>query len=269
MWAYNKQALTSLQNKYHKEAINLWSKALKIDPNHMWCLLNLCSSLIELNQKNLDNNNLPLADEYSLQALNTYPNNNHVKVVRAQVTLAVGIANSDRNKFIEAIKIFEEVKASHHSETWYYSDFGIALAELAKLDRDQDTFHRSFSIYETCIKNDIADIQTYENYISSIFDYSHIEYDEKLLNKSFELIKNVLMHKPNDTYNLACYYSIKNEVVQCKNYLLHAEQHNTLPDFQHLSQDKDLDHVRNEPWFIELLNRLEAKDEKENFDKVS
>lgn len=264
MWAYNKQALIFLKNKYHTEAINLWNKALNIDPNHMWCLLNLCSSLIELNQENIDNSNhLLLADKYSLQALNTYPNNNHVKVVRAQVTLSIGIANSDRNKFIEAIKIFEEVKASQHSETWYYSDFGIALSELAKLDRDQDTFHRSFSVYDECIKNEIDNIQTYENYISSIFDYLHIEYDEELLNKSFELIKTVLIHKPNDTYNLACYYAIKNEVVQCTNYLLHAEQHNTLPDLQHLSQDQDLDSIRNEPWFIELLDRLKAKEEAE------
>jgi len=54
-------------------------------------------------------------------------------------------------------------------------------------------------------------------------------------------------------------YSISKNTELAKSSLLHAEQHKTLPDFQHLSQDKDLDNVRKEPWFIDLLNRLKEE----------
>ena len=66
----------------------------------------------------------------------------------------------------------------------------------------------------------------------------------------------------NDTYNISCYYAITNNCELAKTNLLHAEQHSTLPEnsFKHLSEDEDLDNVRNEPWFIELLERLKTKE---------
>jgi len=68
--------------------------------------------------------------------------------------------------------------------------------------------------------------------------------------------------KSNETYNLACYYSLKNQQENAKIHLLHTEQHNTLPlnPYKHLNEDKDLDNIRNEPWFIELLERLKEKE---------
>ncbi|WP_374664840.1 hypothetical protein [Acinetobacter sp.] len=47
----------------------------------------------------------------------------------------------------------------------------------------------------------------------------------------------------------------------CKKYLLQTEKYSKLPKAQILISDEDLDNVRNEPWFIELLERLKAKEE--------
>ena len=84
-----------------------------------------------------------------------------------------------------------------------------------------------------------------------------------LLCHAFEQLKKAVKIRPNRTYNLACYYSIINELDLSKENLLHAEQHDTLPNipFKHLLEDKDLDNVRNEQWFIELLERLKTKEE--------
>ena len=88
-----------------------------------------------------------------------------------------------------------------------------------------------------------------------------IKQDQTLFAKALELFEKALQLEPYETYNLACYYAVLGKADLCQKYLLHAENHNTLPlrHYQHLTEDQDLDTVRHEEWFIELLKRLEDK----------
>ena len=105
------------------------------------------------------------------------------------------------------------------------------------------------------------------NYANNLSRFAKIKQDPTLFEKAFEQYEKALKLQPNMTYNFACYYSITKNFELCKENLLHADLHNTLPNWQHLSEDQDLEVVRNEPWFIELLQRLKSKDE--NLDNVS
>ncbi len=64
-------------------------------------------------------------------------------------------------------------------------------------------------------------------------------------------------------YNLACLYALYNDPINSKELLLKAEKLNALPSksYQHLHKDTDLDNVRNEQWFMELIERLKEKEE--------
>ena len=117
--------------------------------------------------------------------------------------------------------------------------------------------------YKKCLVIDNDDLKALINLSNVLLDYSHLKQDTDLIEQAFEYIQKALKLSPNETYNIACYYSIKNNSKLCKDNLLHAEQHSTLPHnpFNHLSEDKDLDKVRNEQWFIELLERLKTKEE--------
>ncbi|MGH1401633.1 MAG: TPR end-of-group domain-containing protein, partial [Acinetobacter tandoii] len=92
-----------------------------------------------------------------------------------------------------------------------------------------------------------------------------IKQDESLFEKAFVQYESALKIQPNETYNLACYYALIRDSEKSKINLLHAEKHDTLPknSLKYLKEDTDLDNVRNEPWFTELLERLKAKEEAE------
>ena len=96
-------------------------------------------------------------------------------------------------------------------------------------------------------------------------DLAKIKQDESLFEKAFVQHESALKIQPNKTYNLACYYALIRDSEKSKFNLLHAEKHDTLPknSLKYLKEDTDLDNVRNEPWFTELLERLKAKEEAE------
>ena len=98
--------------------------------------------------------------------------------------------------------------------------------------------------------------------------HAQLKQDNDLFDQAFEIMQEGLKLNSKHTYNLACYYSLTDQSDQCRVNLLHALQCDTLPQdpYRHLSEDKDLDNVRDEQWFIELLERLKAK---EVVDKVA
>jgi len=104
-------------------------------------------------------------------------------------------------------------------------------------------------------------VDTLNTYGSALVNLAQLKNNESLFNKAFEQFQMALKIQPNDTYNLACYYAIRNQLDLVKVNLLHSEKHNTLPTVEHLSEDKDLDNVHNKQWYIELLKRLKAKEQ--------
>jgi Tfp pilus assembly protein PilF len=61
------------------------------------------------------------------------------------------------------------------------------------------------------------------------------------------------------TYNLACLAAIRGNELQCRGYLENAEKQMTLPDFEHLVADSDLETIRDKSWFQELLARQKSR----------
>ncbi|MGZ5456893.1 MAG: TPR end-of-group domain-containing protein [Thermoanaerobaculia bacterium] len=55
------------------------------------------------------------------------------------------------------------------------------------------------------------------------------------------------------SYNLACIHGIRGEAEDCRTWLLHAREHGHLPPREHLLADPDLETVRDEAWFRELV----------------
>lgn len=81
--------------------------------------------------------------------------------------------------------------------------------------------------------------------------------DPELPNKCREAIErlHLLEAKAPGThaYDLACMFSMLNEKDHCQHWLSVCIEKGTLSDREHLENDSDLDNVRNEPWFEEIL----------------
>lgn len=142
--------------------------------------------------------------------------------------------------------------------------FAVSLSKLASLKQDESLFEKALEQFEKALKIQPDHANILGNYGAALLDLAQIKQDESLFEKAFLQYERSLNFNPNKTYNLACYYSLANALELCKANLLHAEQHNTLPhnSYTHLNKDKDLENIRNEPWFIELLERLKPKDKK-------
>ena len=170
----------------------------------------------------------------------------------------------DSNKYDEAFDLYKNAEKINPKHTGCLFNHALLLQIYAKSQNDRENLVKeSINQYKKCLVIDNDDLKALINLSNVLLDYSHLKQDTDLIEQAFEYIQKALKLSPNETYNIACYYSIKNNSKLCKDNLLHAEQHSTLPHnpFNHLSEDKDLDKVRNELWFIEALECLKTKEE--------
>ena len=171
----------------------------------------------------------------------------------------------DESLFEKAFVQYESALIIQPDHADHLGNYGSALSDLAKIKQDESLFEKAFVQYESAliIQPDHAD--HLGNYGSALSDLAKIKQDESLFEKAFVQHESALKIQPNKTYNLACYYALIRDSEKSKFNLLHAEKHDTLPknSLKYLKEDTDLDNVRNEPWFTELLERLKAKEEAE------
>lgn len=161
----------------------------------------------------------------------------------------------------KAFEQYEKALAIEPDHANHLGNYGNALSDLALIKQDQTLFEKAFEQYEKALAIEPDHANNLRNYGNGLLDLAQIKQDQTLFDKAFEFFEKALQLEPNKTYNLACYYAVLGKADLCQNYLLHAENHNTLPlhPYQYLTEDRDLDAVRHEEWFIELLSRLEEK----------
>jgi len=222
MWAYDQQARYLKNQKKFEESHKIYDQALAISTRHYGCLHN-----------------------YALTLAN-YAN-----------------IKSDQILFEKAFHLNEQAFKLQPNNVDNISNYALALSNLARINQDEILFEKAFEQYEKYLTIQPDNTNNLSNYGTTLLELAKLKNDEGLFNKAFEQYQYALKILPNDTYNLGCFYSIKNNLVLSKENFLHAEMYDYLPSnpFTHLSEDKDLDNVRNEPWFTELLERLKAKEQ--------
>ncbi|TCB80580.1 SIR2 family protein [Acinetobacter sp. ANC 4173] len=262
MWAYNKQAVIFLENQNFNECFRIYEQALSISDSHLGCNLNFSAAKLNLAINNPQESHFSDAIQYAESVLLKFPNNLNALITHANAILGLARFTKDDKLLSKVISMYEEIYQNDNNHTYYLENFALALSDLGSIKEDKKLIKTSFIYYEQYLAHQKNDIQVLENYISALFNYYHLEPNEELLNRSIELIQTVLTSKPKDTYNLACYYSLKNNQELCKENLLNAEKHNTLPSnpHKHLSDDQDLNNIRQEQWFSNLLERLKEKE---------
>lgn len=222
MWAYDQQARYLKNQKKFEESHKIYDQALAISTRHYGCLHN-----------------------YALTLAN-YAN-----------------IKSDQMLFEKAFHLNEQAFKLQPNNVDNISNYALALSNLARIKQDEILFEKAFEQYEKYLTIQPDNTNNLSNYGTTLLELAKLKNDEGLFHKAFEQYQYALKILPNDTYNLGCFYSIKNNLELSKENLLHAEMYDYLPSnpFTHLNEDKDLDNVRNEPWFTELLERLKTKEQ--------
>lgn len=138
-----------------------------------------------------------------------------------------------------------------------FNNWGIALCSLAKLKNDENLFQKSFEKYKQSIKIKPNTHMTLDNWGNALINTFQLTQNRSFLYQAKEILEQAEQLNPDNVYNFACLFSVLNEVDKCKEKLLRCRNANTLPDKDHLQNDIDLDNVRNQPWFEELLASID------------
>jgi tetratricopeptide (TPR) repeat protein len=75
----------------------------------------------------------------------------------------------------------------------------------------------------------------------------------ELLEQACEIFMKHHVFQPNDTYNLACVEALLGHETECQKWLKHYVTHESMPEYELLTTDTDLDSVRGTAWFQDLL----------------
>jgi tetratricopeptide (TPR) repeat protein len=77
-----------------------------------------------------------------------------------------------------------------------------------------------------------------------------------LLQLAWQRCIHVESYSPGEAaYNLACISSLRNDEASCRQWLEVSRSHGTLPTWEHLLVDADLDNVRSAGWFRGFMSR--------------
>ena len=148
-----------------------------------------------------------------------------------------------------------------------FNNYGLTLSNLAKLTNNENLFTQAIKQFEIALEINPNEVDHIENYGTTFLELADLTKNDEFLEKAYIQYKKVLNHRPDETYNLGCYYSLKQNIEQAKISLLNSECSGTLPPYNHLINDIHLNNIRNEEWFIELLERL--KNQEEETEKAS
>ncbi|MEG0030367.1 TPR end-of-group domain-containing protein [Acinetobacter sp.] len=268
MWAYNKQAQLLFDDQKHDDSLELYEKATNIHSNHFGCQLNFAFTLSTLAQ---EKQNLSLFEKALEKYQKLITLNRLQSVVYGQYALTIhkkAFLCRDQESLKKALTHFDTALHFDNNHTDNLGNYANALADYTELTKNISHLEHAIQLHENALNIEPYHLQHLNGYVAKLLSLFHSNADNTLLDKAYVAIQKTLSKNTNDTYNLACYYSLTNQSDQCRVNLLHALQCDTLPQnpYRHLSEDKDLDNVRDEQWFIELLERLKAKEE---VDKVA
>lgn len=138
-------------------------------------------------------------------------------------------------------------------------NYGYCLMNIGLLTKEQSVIEKSLSYYESAILLDSYNPNTQDNYGLAILSLAKLTNDVDLYDRAKSRFEYAERFDDQKVYNFACYYSLTNQPELCKEKILRCEQADTLPKpyaKKHLTEDTDLDNVRELGWFQELLARL-------------
>ena len=257
-------------------AVQLFEKAIELDPRYAGAYAGLGESYatlyqnfeskvqwldkaIEFSLKAITYDN-SLSDAYSALALAYfYKKSNEEAFTAGQKAIELDPQNfngywilgriyhsTDRDK--EAIPLLKKVVELNPDFFSAYMDLQIAYDKLDDKENSKKMLNESLNVYPRYFMQHPDDARAHMLYANSLVRAGKIEEAKKESAKAIEL-------NPNDPlmqYNVACFYSLLNDKKIAVEAIKNAFKAG-YADYEWIKRDTDLDNIRHEPEFIELL----------------
>jgi serine/threonine protein kinase/Flp pilus assembly protein TadD len=161
-------------------------------------------------------------------------------------TLGRIYVNSDREK--EAVELFKKVTQLNPDFYAAYGDLQIAYGRLGETEKYNDVLQASLKVYERYLSQRPDDARGHMFYATDLAQVGRKEEAKVQATKALELSPD----DPLMLYNACCFYSQMGEKKLAIEYLKNAFAVG-YANYDWLKRDTDLDPIRNEPEYIELM----------------
>jgi hypothetical protein len=123
-----------------------------------------------------------------------------------------------------------------------------------------ELFRQAGEKYEQAARiksNDHEALNHWGQILMSRFELAPNDKQQEFYNQSKETLLKAEAVKPGSgAYNLACLHALNNEVDECQKWLLICKSTGTLPDWKKLEEDPDLNVIKDQQWFKDLIKDL-------------
>ena len=130
-------------------------------------------------------------------------------------------------------------------------------AKSASSDEAKRLFGEAIEKYKLALAINSSDVKALNNWGLVLMEQAksaHGKEAAQLFDEAERKLLSVAKSEPDAAYNLACVAALRGQKEKCREYLGRAKKKGTFPDKEHLRTDADLDGVRGEAWFQDLLS---------------
>ncbi len=241
----------------YQQSIDKYQQAIAIKPDDHEAFYNWGTTLFNLAELKNDADIYQQSIDRYQRVITIKPDDHEALNNWGRALFNLAELKNDEDIYRQSIEKYQQsiaIKPEMH-EAFY--NWGNALVYLAKLNDDEALFQQSFDKYQQAITIRSDKHEAFQNWGIALFSAFHLTKSDDYLKKAAEVLEKAEKLKPDAVYNLACLFSVLNEKGKCKEKLLRCRDVKTLPDKAHLREDKDLENVRSEPWFDELINSID------------
>jgi len=182
----------------------------------------------------------------------------------------LGDFNNEPVYYEKAIQVLAHVlkidPEYHHARC----NLALALSHLGELNSDVDCFQHALDLFHQVIQQDPEDEEAWNDYGMALINLGVLTNDpttQSTLSRGYyeqaeaKLLQAVALGSQHAFYNLACLYSLTQNIEVALHYLERSERCNALPAIDDVIHDEWLDNLRDQPAYRSFIGRLLNKEE--------
>ena len=237
-----------------QQAFEKYAEAIKIKPDKHEAFNNWGSTLLELAKLKKDEDLFQQAFEKYAEAIKIKPDKYEAFYNWGGTLLELAKLKKDEGLFQQSFEKFADavrIKPDMHEAL---SNWGLALWELAKLKKDEELLRQAFEKCAEAVKIKPNNYEALTNWGGALSELAKFRQDDTLFEEAERILLKAQEVNPDIVYNLACIKALRGQHQECRKLLEHCKSVGTLPSKDYLKEDSDLESVRDEEWFQELLD---------------
>ena len=227
--AHNNSGVTYFKMGNFERAVEHFQNALELEPANIFSHTNMGLTYLKLNKP-------ARAEKQLKQSLQIEPDN-------PLVHFFLGYTYYVRNDFSHAARFYRDAVEFNPSFAQAYYGLGSVMVKEGDLKRAIDYFEKALGLRK--------------NYLDAYVSLGAAYNQNRMFEKAEEVLRKALELEPDLAaayYNLACTFALRNKK-RAALYNLEKALEKGFPDLELIHEDKDLQNIRGEPAFRELLQR--------------